>query len=149
MTHQKWVIIMVIHEKHDNWACSQEKEVPCWVPRPWEKRIFLHYMLFIQLFSIVIILFGTFSFRICHFWSKMTKNVNFCDLNPSKMGQSGRHWYEYIVGTSSFLDTILTKNGRFRSKITISSLMLKILGKIPCRLSYHKIVNFEWKLQKI
>jgi len=44
-------------QQHDNWACSQEKEVPCWVPRPWEKRIFLHYMLFIQLSSIVIILF--------------------------------------------------------------------------------------------
>ena len=63
MTHPKWVVLTVIHEKHDNWACSQEKEVPCWVPRPWEKRIFLHYMLFIQLFSIVIILFGTFFFK--------------------------------------------------------------------------------------
>ena len=56
-------VVIFILSKHDNWACSQEKEVPCWVPRPWEKRIFLHYMLFIQLFSIVIILFGTFSFQ--------------------------------------------------------------------------------------
>ncbi|CBY15042.1 unnamed protein product [Oikopleura dioica] len=39
-----------------NYACSQDKEVPCWVARPWEKTIFLLYMLSMGLVSIVVIM---------------------------------------------------------------------------------------------
>lgn len=42
--------------QYTNWACSQEKEIPCWVPRPWERQIFLHYMLFVHLLSIILII---------------------------------------------------------------------------------------------
>lgn len=44
-------------EEHDNWACSQDKEVPCWVSRPWEKWIFLIYMLVMSIISILVIIF--------------------------------------------------------------------------------------------
>ena len=39
-----------------NYACSQDKEVPCWVSRPWEKTIFLLYMLSMGLVAIIVIM---------------------------------------------------------------------------------------------
>merc|ERR1712242_4211 len=41
---------------YEQFACSQEFQVPCWVPRPWEKRIFLLYMLMAQTLAIILIL---------------------------------------------------------------------------------------------
>lgn len=41
-------------DEHDNWACSQDKTVPCWVSRPWEKKIFLLYMLVMSVISILV-----------------------------------------------------------------------------------------------
>lgn len=35
-------------------ACSQTDMTPCWVQRPWEKRMFLGYMLFMSLVSVII-----------------------------------------------------------------------------------------------
>ena len=35
-------------------ACSQNPLIPCWVSRPWEKTIFLHYMLIVTILSIFV-----------------------------------------------------------------------------------------------
>ena len=43
-----------------NYACSQDKEVPCWVSRPWEKTIFLLYMLSMGLVAIIVIMVWLF-----------------------------------------------------------------------------------------
>ena len=43
---------------YEQFACSQEFQVPCWVPRPWEKRIFLLYMMLAQTIAIILILLG-------------------------------------------------------------------------------------------
>ena len=34
-------------------ACGQAEVTPCWVQRPWEKKLFMMYMLFISLLSII------------------------------------------------------------------------------------------------
>lgn len=39
----------------DNWACSQDESIPCWVSRPWEKKIFLLYMTFMSFCSVVVV----------------------------------------------------------------------------------------------
>jgi len=36
-------------------ACAQQEKVTCWVSRPWEKRIFLYYMLFMTCLSVLLI----------------------------------------------------------------------------------------------
>lgn len=35
-------------------ACGQAEVTPCWVQRPWEKKLFMMYMLFISLISIIV-----------------------------------------------------------------------------------------------
>ena len=47
-----------------NYACSQDKEVPCWVSRPWEKTIFLLYMLSMGLVAIIVIMVGILFFSL-------------------------------------------------------------------------------------
>lgn len=37
-------------------ACAQQEKVTCWVSRPWEKQMFLYYMLICQILSIVLII---------------------------------------------------------------------------------------------
>merc|ERR1712037_596832 len=40
----------------DNFACSQNSEIPCWVSRPWEKMMMMWYMLSISVLSAVLAL---------------------------------------------------------------------------------------------
>jgi len=37
-------------------ACAQQEKVTCWVSRPWEKQMFLYYMLFLTFLSIILII---------------------------------------------------------------------------------------------
>jgi len=37
-------------------ACAQQEKVTCWVSRPWEKQMFLYYMLFLTILSILLII---------------------------------------------------------------------------------------------
>ena len=40
----------------DNYACSQNAEIPCWVSRPREKMVMMWYMLIVSILSTVIVL---------------------------------------------------------------------------------------------
>ena len=35
-------------------ACGQAESTPCWVQRPWEKQMFMNYMLFMSVVSVII-----------------------------------------------------------------------------------------------
>ena len=44
----------------DNWACSQDKDIPCWVSRPYEKEIFLTYMALMSFVSLLVVFLDFF-----------------------------------------------------------------------------------------
>lgn len=40
----------------NNYACSQNSEIPCWVSRPWEKMVMMVYMLSVSIISALLVL---------------------------------------------------------------------------------------------
>ena len=80
-------------------ACGQAEVTPCWVQRPWEKKLFMMYMLFISLLSII----GTY-FKNMHFKSALFSSKEI-DKNYSiqKFGIFGLRFFFFEIRYSLLL----------------------------------------------